>query len=202
MVILLQVELVGGYYDAGDHVKFGLPMTYSVTMLAWGAIEFSKEMTDLNQIGHTLRAIKWGTDYFVKAHTQPNVLWGQVGDGVSDHYGWERAEDMTTSRTAYKIDEQHPGSDLAGETAAALAAAAIAFRTYNSSYSNLLLVHAKQLFTFADRYRGLYDEFISCAHQFYASYGYSVKEFSWDNKYAGVQTLLSKKVKLVHMHLY
>ncbi|XP_058759018.1 endoglucanase 5-like isoform X3 [Vicia villosa] len=155
------VELVGGYYDAGDHVKFGLPIAYSVTMLAWGAIEFSKEMTDLNQIGHTLRAIKWGTDYFVKAHTQPNVLWGQVGDGVSDHYCWERAEDMTTSRTAYKIDEQHPGSDLAGETAAALAAAAIAFRTYNSSYSNLLLVHAKQLFTFADRYRGLYDESLS-----------------------------------------
>lgn len=70
-----------------------------------------------------------------------------MGDGVSDHYCWERAEDMTTSRGAYKIDEQHPGSDLAGETAAALAAAAIAFRPYNSSYSNLLLVHAKQVST-------------------------------------------------------
>jgi endoglucanase len=75
---LLQVDLVGGYYDAGDHVKFGLPMAYSVTMLAWGAIEFSKEITDLNQMGHTLWAIKWGTDYFIKAHPQPNVLWGQV----------------------------------------------------------------------------------------------------------------------------
>lgn len=69
---------MGGYYDAGDNVKFGLPMAYSVTMLAWGAIEFSKEITDLNQMGHTLWAIKWGTDYFIKAHTQPNVLWGQV----------------------------------------------------------------------------------------------------------------------------
>ncbi|KAJ1389668.1 Six-hairpin glycosidase superfamily [Sesbania bispinosa] len=222
------VNLVGGYYDAGDHVKFGLPMAYSVTMLAWGAIEFSKEITDLNQMGDTLWAIKWGTDYFIKAHPQPNVLWGQVGDGASDHYCWERAEDMTTSRTSYKIDEEHPGSDLAGETAAALAAAAIAFRPYNSSYSNLLLVHAKQLFTFADRYRGLYDDSIVSAQQFYASSGYSdellwaaawlhqatgdeyylkyvvdnavymggtgwaMKEFSWDNKYAGVQTLLSK----------
>lgn len=71
---------MGGYYDAGDHVKFGLPMAYSVTMLAWGAIEFSKEITDLNQMGHTLWAIKWGTDYFIKAHTQPNVLWGQVSN--------------------------------------------------------------------------------------------------------------------------
>ncbi|GMJ13011.1 glycosyl hydrolase 9C1 [Hibiscus trionum] len=222
------VDLVGGYYDAGDHVKFGLPMAFSVTMLAWGTIEYRKEITNLNQMGHTLWSIRWGTDYFIKAHTQPNVLWGQVGDGDSDHYCWERAEDMTTPRTAYKLDQNHPGSDLAGETAAALAAAAIAFKPYNSSYSDLLLVHAKQLFTFADSFRGLYDDSIQCAKQFYTSSGYSdellwastwllratgeehylkyvvdnavymggtgwaVKEFSWDNKYAGVQILLSK----------
>nr|GEY13454.1 endoglucanase 5 [Tanacetum cinerariifolium] len=73
-----KVNLVGGYYDAGDHVKFGLPMAYTVTMLSWGAIEYGLSMKDLNQMGHVLSAIKWGTDYFLKAHTQPNVLWGQV----------------------------------------------------------------------------------------------------------------------------
>lgn len=52
---------------------------------------------------------------------------------------------MTTSRTAYKLDTNNPGSDIAAETAAALAAAALAFQPYNSSYSNLLLVHAKQV---------------------------------------------------------
>ncbi|KAK4842031.1 hypothetical protein QYF36_014609 [Acer negundo] len=222
------VDLVGGYYDAGDHVKFGLPMAYTTTMLAWGVVDYRKEITDLDQMGHTLLAIRWATDYFIKAHPQPDVLWGQVGDGDSDHYCWERAEDMTTPRDAYKIDKDHPGSDLAAETAAALAAASIAFRPYNSSYSNLLLLHAKQLFSFADRFRGLYDESIKCALQFYTSSGYSdellwgatwlyrateeeyylkyvvdnaeymggigwaVKEFSWDNKYAGVQILLSK----------
>lgn len=69
----------------------------------------------------------------------------QVGDGASDHYCWMRPEDMTTSRYAYKLDVNHPGSDLVGETAAALAAAAMAFKPYNSSYANLLLVHAKQV---------------------------------------------------------
>ncbi|XVF01790.1 hypothetical protein REPUB_Repub04eG0119700 [Reevesia pubescens] len=222
------VDLMGGYYDAGDHVKFGLPMAFSVPMLAWGTIEYRREITNLNQMEHTLWAIRWGTDYFMKANPQPNVLWGQVGDGNSDHNCWERAEDMTTPRTAFKLDQDHPGSDLAGETAAALAAAAIAFMPYNSSYSDLLLVHAKQLFSFADRFRGLYDDSIKCAKQFYTSSGYSdellwaatwlfratseehylkyvvdnavymggtgwaVKEFSWDNKYAGVQILLSK----------
>ncbi|KAL3640660.1 hypothetical protein CASFOL_015628 [Castilleja foliolosa] len=222
------VNLVGGYYDAGDHVKFGQPMAFSVAMLCWGAIDFKDEFVSLNQLGHTLESIKWGTDYFIKAHPQPNVLWGQVGDGGSDHYCWERAEDMTTPRTAYKLDPEHPGSDLAGETAAALAAAALAFKSYDSAYSNLLLVHAKQLFSFANRFRGTYDDSIGSAKQFYPSSGYSdellwaatwlyratndeyylkyvvdncaslggtgwaVKEFSWDNKYAGIQILLSK----------
>uniref|UniRef100_A0A166H7X1 cellulase n=1 Tax=Daucus carota subsp. sativus TaxID=79200 RepID=A0A166H7X1_DAUCS len=72
------VDLVGGYYDAGDHVKFGLPMAYSVTMLAWGVIEFRKEIMELDQMGNALAAIKWGADYFIKAHPQPNVLWAQA----------------------------------------------------------------------------------------------------------------------------
>lgn len=102
-------------------------------------------------------------------------MFNQVGDGASDHYCWERAEDMTTPRTAYKLDPQHPGSDLAGETAAALAAASLAFKPYDSAYSNLLLIHAKQIFTFADRFRGLYDESIGNAKQFYTSSGYYVR---------------------------
>ncbi|GFZ00332.1 glycosyl hydrolase 9C1 [Actinidia rufa] len=118
--------------------------------------------------------LQGGTDYFIKAHPQPNVLWAQVGDGDSDHYCWERAEDMTTSRTAYKLDPSNPGSDLAAETAAALAAASFAFKPYNSSYSNLLLIHAKQLFSFADTFRGLYDDSIKCAKNFYTSSGYTV----------------------------
>ncbi|KAK6931870.1 Carbohydrate binding domain CBM49 [Dillenia turbinata] len=222
------VDLVGGYYDAGDHVKFGLPMAFTVTMLSWAAIEYRKEIAGVEQLGETLDAIKWGTDYFIKAHPQPNVLWGQVGDGQSDHFCWERAEDMTTPRTGYRLDPAHPGSDLAGETAAAMAAASMAFKHFDDSYSNLLLLHAKQLFLFADRFRGLYIDSIQSAQPFYMSSGYedellwaatwlyqatgdqyylqyvvdnaeslggtgwAMKEFSWDNKYAGVQMLLSK----------
>lgn len=72
------MDLVGGYYDSGDHVKFGLPMAYAVTMLSWGAADFQKEIAACNQLDHTLKAIRWGTHYFIKAHKQPNLLWGQV----------------------------------------------------------------------------------------------------------------------------
>lgn len=69
---------MGGYYDAGDNVKFGLPMAFTMTMLSWGVIEYEGVIVGAGEFGHALEAIKWGTDYFIKAHTQPNVLWAEV----------------------------------------------------------------------------------------------------------------------------
>ena len=68
-----------------------------------------------------------------------------MGDGNTDHYCWQRPEDMTTSRYAYRIDQNNPGSDLAGETAAAMAAASIVFHRSNPAYSRELLNHAYQV---------------------------------------------------------
>jgi hypothetical protein len=81
----------------------------------------------------------------LKAHVAPNVFFGEVGDGNSDHACWMRPEDMTTPRGAYQINASHPGSDLAGETAAALAAASMVFQTINASYSATLLTNAQQV---------------------------------------------------------
>src|SRR4029453_12192324 len=33
-------DLTGGWFDAGDHVKFGFAMASSATMLAWGGGEY------------------------------------------------------------------------------------------------------------------------------------------------------------------
>ena len=52
---------------------------------------------------------------------------------------------MTTSRRAYRIDESNPGSDLAGETAAAMAAASMVLKRFDPGYANLLVSHAKQV---------------------------------------------------------
>ncbi|KAK8537929.1 hypothetical protein V6N13_096274 [Hibiscus sabdariffa] len=173
------VDLVGGYYDAGDNVKFGLPMAFTVTMMSWSIIEYGKQMAANGELRHAMEAVKWGADYFIKAHPRPYVLYGEVGDGNSDHYCWQRPEDMTTDRRAYKIDPTNPGSDLAGETAAAMAAASIVFRRSNPAYSRELLRHAYQLFEFADKYRGKYDSSITVAQKYYRSVSGYNDELLW-----------------------
>ena len=72
------MDLVGGYYDAGDNVKFGLPMAFTVTMMSWSIIEYGKQMASSGELSNAMEAIKWGTDYFIKAHPEPNVLYGEV----------------------------------------------------------------------------------------------------------------------------
>jgi len=74
---------------------------------------------------------------------------------------------MTMARPAFALTTSKPGSDLAGETAAALAAASILFKTSNSVYSATLLSHARQLFTFATQYQGIYSSSIQKADSFY-----------------------------------
>ncbi|KAH7276275.1 hypothetical protein KP509_39G000600 [Ceratopteris richardii] len=173
------VDLQGGYYDAGDHVKFGFPMAYSMTMLAWGIVQYKQALSINGELGHALEALRWGTEYFIKAHPEPNVFWTEVGDGASDHDCWQRAEDMTTSRQAYRLDASSPGSDQAGEAAAALAAASLAFKNINPPYAATLLQHARQLFTFADSYRGKYDDSIPNVKAFYESVSGYNDELLW-----------------------
>ena len=95
------------------------------------------------------------------------MLYGQVGKGDDDHKWWGPAEVMPMARPAYKIDATCGGSDLAGETAAAMAASSMVFRPTDPAYADTLLTHAKQLYTFADTVRKSYHECITDATDFY-----------------------------------
>lgn len=73
----VQVDLTGGYYDAGDNIKFGLPMAFTTTMLAWSVLEFGKYMND--SLPEARTAVRWGTDYLLKAcNPLPDALYVQV----------------------------------------------------------------------------------------------------------------------------
>lgn len=82
-------------------------------------------------------------------------------------------------RPAYKITKSRPGSDLAAETAAALAATSMAFKSTDSQYANKLVQHAKDLYEFADKYRGKYSDSIQDAASFYKSFSGYNDELVW-----------------------
>ncbi len=173
------VNLTGGWFDAGDHVKFGFPMAASTTLLAWGAVEYRSAYQSSGQLTHLLNNLRFVNDYFIKAHVAPNELYGQVGKGGDDHAWWGPAEVMQMARPAYKITAACPGSDLAGETAAAMAASSIVFRPTDPTYANTLLTHAEQLYNFADTYRGKYSDCITDAQAFYNSWSGYNDELVW-----------------------
>lgn len=151
-------------------------MAFTTTMLSWGTLEYGKRMG--SQLQNARAAIRWGTDYLIKCATAtPGKLYVGVGDPNSDHKCWERPEDMDTARTVYSVSAANPGSDVAGETAAALAAASMVFRNVDPKYSSLLLKTAKKVMKFAMDYRGAYSDSLgSAVCPFYCSYsGYKVR---------------------------
>ncbi|KAJ6802319.1 endoglucanase 24-like isoform X1 [Iris pallida] len=223
-----KLDLSKGMYDAGDHMKFGLPMAFTATVLSWSILEYGDQMKAVKQLDSARDSLKWITDYLINAHPEENVLYIQVGDPGTDHKCWERPEDMTEKRPLIQVNKKTPGTEVAAETAAAMAAASMVFKTVNSAYSDTLLRHAQQLFTFADTYRGSYSVSIPELQNYYNSTGYkdellwaatwlyhatgdqtylsyvTVQNgqnfadwgrptwFSWDDKRAGTQVLLSR----------
>ncbi|KAI3693786.1 hypothetical protein L1987_76738 [Smallanthus sonchifolius] len=175
---VMKVDLVGGYYDAGDNIKFGFPMAFTTTMLSWSVLEFGGLMK--GELGNAKEAIRWGTDYLLKATAQPDVIYVQVGDATKDHACWERPEDMDTPRTVLKIDRNTPGTEVAAETAAALASASLVFRKSDRTYSKLLLKRAIRVFEFADKYRGSYSNGLKkFVCPYYCSYSGYEDELLW-----------------------
>ncbi|WP_109302423.1 glycoside hydrolase family 48 protein [Aquimarina sp. AU474] len=173
------LDLNGGWFDAGDHVKFNFPMAFSVTALAWGGIEYEDAYRNSGQLDILKRNLRFVTDYFLKCHTAPNELWGQVGNGGIDHSWWGSPEVYPQPRPSYKIDEANPGSDLAAETAAAMAAVSILLKDDDPVYSATLITHAKQLYNFADTFRDEYSNSITDAAGFYRSFNSYKDEIVW-----------------------
>ena len=173
-------DLTGGWYDAGDHVKFGLPMAFSATMLAWGAIASPQGYTKAGQLDELKGNLRWVDDYFVKAHTAPNELYVQVGDGEADHKWWGPAEVMTMARPSYKIERAAArGPTWPARPRPRWPSSAIVFKSDDPTYSAKLLTHAKQLYSFADTYRGAYSDCVTAASAYYKSWSGYQDELVW-----------------------
>ncbi|XP_021909043.1 endoglucanase 8-like isoform X2 [Carica papaya] len=173
------MDLVGGYYDAGDNVKFTFPMAFTTTVLAWSITEFGQLMGD-QDLQHAHEALRWGTDFLLKATSTSGTVVAVVGNPISDHNCWERPEDMDTLRTSYVVNTTHPGSEVSAEIAAALAASSLVFQSADAKYSATLLDRAKEVFKFADSYKGSYNSSVGAgACPFYCDFNGYEDELIW-----------------------
>ena len=160
-------EVDGGFHDAGDHVKFGLPAGYTASTLGWGYYEFKDSYDALGQTAHLQALTDRFCDFF-KASTKLSgdtvtSLCYQVGNGQADHDVWCSPESQNDQslRTAYWTSDD--ASDIAAEYAAALAVNYINFGNAED------LKYAKALYNYSIKTNKA-----NCpeAENFYRSYDY------------------------------
>ncbi len=140
------VDVSGGFHDAGDHVKFGLPQGYSATVLGLAYYEFGEAFDELNQTSHYKLIMDYFCDYFKRCTVYDGdsvkAFCYQVGEGNSDHGYWGPPEKQTTDRPAYFADSSNPATD---EVSVAISALALNYINFKNEED---LKVAKDLFEF------------------------------------------------------
>lgn len=165
------LDLSGNFMDCGDGLMFLMPQAFTFSMLGWNVLEYKSTYKKYGQLDYVLSVIKWEMDFFMRAHPEPNVLYGQIGSD-DDHDYWVGCEYSPASRPAYQVNVTCPGSDIASLVSSALTIASILFQDINSTLASQYLLHARQLFTFATTYQGKYSDCITDSANYYASGGY------------------------------
>lgn len=150
------IDLSGGYHDAGDHVKMGLPAAQSAAVLGWSFYEFKDSFINTEQTEHYLKIMKYFSEYFMKCtlrdeNGKTTAFCYQVGDGDFDNDSWMPPElqDTSIKRSAYFFTIDDKGTDIKAETAAALAVNAYNFKNYDQEFSDKCLSYAQSLYEFA-----------------------------------------------------
>ncbi|QRV72758.1 endoglucanase [Ceratobasidium sp. AG-Ba] len=162
-------DLRGGYYEAANTMKWGLPLAWTVTQLAFNIHAFPDGFKSVNEWDEALDGVKWGADYLANCIANKDQFVGQLGVsavgstdvdfgyfGPPEEYDtWVPLHLTHTDGIAY-INSSNPSSEILGETAATLAATSVIFKEKDQDYSNKMLDHAKDLYTRAITYPGTY----------------------------------------------
>jgi len=175
------IDLSGGYHDAGDHVKFGLPQSYTASTLAWSYYEFKDAFVDIGEDEHMMDILKGFSDYLLKStfidKSGKVIAFNfMVGAGMVDHTYWgppELQEIEKYERPATFATAENPASDQCGNASAALSIMYLILKDTEKEYAEKCLTTAKALYEFGRTNRGLGN-----SDGFYGS-AYDDDELSW-----------------------
>jgi endoglucanase len=165
------INASGGWWDAGDYLKFVETISYTVDMLQLGVRDLPNQMGTGSTTANFTAEVKFGLDWLQQMwDDSTQTLYYQVGIGtgnsktIGDHDIWRlpQADDNyggTSSLYRYIRNRPvfragPPGSlispNLAGRLAADFALCFQLFKSSNASYANQCLLSAEHIFALAN----------------------------------------------------
>jgi endoglucanase len=168
-----QIDASGGWWDAGDYLKFVQTESYTTAMMLVGVRDFPNQMGTGSAAANFMAEARFGTDWLQKMWNDTSkTFYYQVGIGdgnsqaISDHDIWRlpQADDTYQSCTSlYRYICHRPvfintaggagatiSPNLAGRMAAALAECYQVFRSTDPTYANQCLLSAEHIFDLAN----------------------------------------------------
>ncbi len=175
-------DLSGGWFDCGDHVKFGQTQYYSAYMLLKAYSEFKAGFGDYysddfsgyaasgdwtweggsgqpNGIPDVLDEVRHATDYFIKCARDENTFYFEVGNGSYDHTTWVTSTKMQTQPETNGGNPRDIGKNpsdgaMPSFCAATLALMAREYEQFDPDYAEECIKHAKYAYHYASQYVG------------------------------------------------
>ena len=151
--------LDGGWYDAGDFIKFGMPLGYSVYCLLKGYDIFPSQYTDLykadnsagaDNIPDILNQCKYATDYLIKAVIDENTIIRDVGAAQAEHDAKWSDIPNSGGRSGGQVFVC-TGADIPAVYSADLALMSVLYKKYDAAYASQCSTKAVVAFKFAKR---------------------------------------------------
>lgn len=162
----------GGWFDAGDHLKFTLTNAYSAWVLGWGLYSYKDAVKKAGLYESYLRNLKWGLDYVSQCDLGDKVI-GTIGESGFDHVWWGSCEVYMRKFTLKSGDKERPYDEIDATTvvadmASALAVGSLILKDEEPDTAAKYLEQAKSLFERADKTRsnknqGIAKEFYNAA---------------------------------------
>jgi endoglucanase len=167
----ITVDGSGGWWDAGDYVKFVQTTSYTTALLLHGVRDFPAQMGSGSATADFTDEAKFGTDFLLRMWDDPtSTLYYQVGIGsgnsgiTGDHDIWRLPQADDTfggSDPRYRYIRNRPvfragppGSpispNLAGRLAATFAECFQVYKTSDPAFANRCITAAQHIYDLAD----------------------------------------------------
>jgi len=167
----VQIDASGGWWDAGDYLKFVETISYTVDILQLGVRDFPNQMGSGSTTANFTAEAKFGLDWLQHMWDDTTqILYYQVGIGtgnsktIGDHDIWRlpQADDnyggtnplyrYIRNRPVFRADPAGGliSPNLAGRMAADFALCFQIFKSSNPAYANQCLLSAEHIFALAN----------------------------------------------------